>query len=1109
MESSSIKKRRKQFLNNIESSGYATRATKRFSDVNKADKTQHANKTEKNKIQKNNTCLNIAHGATMTGFSENGTSSKRARSQREVKLTWKFKEYCANSKTDSSKIPNHTPNRKDKDETNSLVNCDESDDSKCRAGKSRKRSLRNTNSAQKKKSMQENDTEMVSSQSNDADCYIRAEDSNSCQNSHNLRDTHNKSMFKGSNIEVKKEVLSSDSSDVKINKEVKVEQCKGRERKTSIVERKKSEVIKHDLVDDSDNHCLTGISEGKPITDSISSTKEFENIQHTPENKGNNKICKNNKASSMTEFHNLNETVNSRWRKRKTISNTHSETIEVIRLPDLVVKLEDYPESYCTEVFKSFDKNRSLTGKQCERFLCKLCGSYRTIDRDQLEKHISLHVNHHLDCHHDDCYFVANSLYNLGVHLRKVHREGKFVICELCGSEFNENRAYKEHLSKVHKEAVYKCVECNNKYLSNKEYREHVLKDHSHCAFKCENCSEIFFSKKLLENHQVNKICMKSSYKCKYCGVEKKSQHRLQEHIKRVHSKEQRFKCTVCPYATSMNYLLKQHMRAHLGIHPHKCELCKFSCVKKWQLVSHMRTHTNEKCYKCDQCSYAAAWNVQLKAHIKAHESPDQQLCQICNIVFKDQRCFARHYTKEHSTWHRTPKVTVPRQNDDHPSLKKYRSLTPVEGTNIVVCTDKEFDAERETGPNNEKDKTVVDILKSSEKDTTRTMANKNLDETQQHQQNKISHLGNRNQLCKVKSSEVNLGSVAVSRHSNINSQPVNYTPEEVDSHPETPVIGRLSTMPEEGNEMSVVSVEKHGTDQSYESSSSSVYTSQCEILNQEKTKDCFTQCNTLSLQESESEIVQPLQTNQSEFNLVSASTGTVQSIDSQSVGTVQSIDSQSVGTVQSIDSQSVGTVQSIDSQSVGTSMTLSAGKTTDVKLLNTELSQKVTNRPDAGVTFLQVHVNSDGTRRYEIMDPKTLNASLKSTSQNRSVISTISDKTALSQNTLQNAHNYATPEHKQRKSSSRLIPQSIKHVEENELSIKTTPTGKQTEYMDSNNKKEDSQKRVENVNAEETTTYIVNLDEPNSIEVATYQVIAEGGEMAEDELQEIIITPN
>ena len=1083
-ESSSIKKRRKQLLNNIESFGYATRATKRFSDVNKVDKTQHANKTEKNKIQKNNTCLNIAHGATMTGFSENGTSSKRARSQREVKLTWKFKEYCANSKTDSSKIPNHTPNRKDKDETNSLVNCDESDDSKCRSGKSRKRSLRNSNSAQKKKTMQENDTEMVSSQSNDAVCYIRDEDLNSAQNSHNLRDTQNKSVFKGSNIEVKKEVLSSESSDVKINKEVNVEECKKSERKTSKVERKKSEIIKHDLVDDSDNHCLTGISEGKPITDSISSTKEIENIQHTPENKGNDKICKNNKASSMTEFHNLNETVNSRWRKRKTISNIHSEAIEVIRLPDVLVKLEDYPESYCTEMFKSFDKNKSLTGKQCERFLCKLCGSYRTIDRDQLEKHISLHVNHHLDCHHDDCYFVANSLYNLGVHLRKVHREGKFVICELCGSEFNENRAYKEHLSKVHKEAVYKCVECNTKYLSNKEYREHVLKDHSHCAFKCENCSEIFLSKKLLENHEVNKICMKSSYKCKHCGVEKKSQHRLQEHIKRVHSKEQRFKCTMCPYATSMNYLLKQHMRAHLGIHPHKCELCKFSCVKKWQLVSHMRTHTNEKCYKCDQCSYAAAWNVQLKAHIKAHESPDQQLCQICNIVFKDQRCFARHYTKEHSTWHRTPKVTVPKQNDDQQSLKKYRSLTPVEGTNIVVCTDEDFDAERETSPNIVKDKTVVDMLQSSEKDATRTMANKNLNETQQHQQNKISHLGNPNQLCKVKSSEVNLGSVAVSRHSNIENQCLNacsqlqnpnYTPEAVDSHSETHVIDRLSTTHEERNEMSVVSVEKHKTDQSYENSSSSVYTSQCEILNQEKTKDCFTQCNTLSLQESESEIVQPLQTNQSEFDLVSANTGTV---------------------------------QSIDSQYVGTSMTSSDGKTTDVKSLNAELSQKVTNRPDAGVTFLQVHVNPDGTRRYEIMDPKTLNASLKSTSQNRSVVSTFSDKTALSQNTLQNAHNYATPEHKQKKSSSRIIPKSIKHVEENELSIKPTPAGKQTEYMDSNNKKEDSQKRVDNVNAAETTTYIVNLDEPNSIEVATYQVIAEGGEMAEDELQEIIITP-
>lgn len=366
----------------------------------------------------------------------------------------------------------------------------------------------------------------------------------------------------------------------------------------------------------------------------------------------------------------------SRGEKRKLFSNENKVTVKSLKnLPVIPVTLPDYPESFCIEEYISsdpLDKGKSAAEKLCQRYLCKLCNAYRTVSKEQMEKHITLHVNKRLNC--QLCDTVFNSLHNLYLHVRQDHQLGVSYICEHCGNDFSEKRLYKMHLSKAHKEAAYECPKCNKQFLSNKEYKQHRLNDHENFAFKCEKCGGIFLTEKLLDNHRNNNVCEAKEFKCQFCDIVKKSQALLDEHIRKVHSKEHRFKCNLCTYSTGMNYMLKQHMRAHLGIHPHKCDHCKFTCVKKWQLVSHMRTHSGEKKYKCEKCNFAAGWNVQVKTHMKAHESDTQQVCKTCNIFFKDMRCYNIHVHKEHA---KTKKISK--------SKSKRQNIVPVEGTNLVV----------------------------------------------------------------------------------------------------------------------------------------------------------------------------------------------------------------------------------------------------------------------------------------------------------------------------------------------------------------------------------------------------------------------------------------
>ncbi|KAL3875713.1 hypothetical protein ACJMK2_033641 [Sinanodonta woodiana] len=314
-------------------------------------------------------------------------------------------------------------------------------------------------------------------------------------------------------------------------------------------------------------------------------------------------------------------------------------------------RLEDHTDKFQMEGATSFsqaDRGKSQQEKSYTRYACTVCSNYKTPMREAMEKHLTLHVNNKLTC--NICSFISNSQKNLHEHKKKEHIGACCpLICELCGIDFREIRAYNEHMGLVHDVPKLICKVCQLKFKSFKDLKEHTLDKHPDHAFKCDNCSKIFLEKMYYLKHLREKICFEGANICNYCGCLKKSKTSLNEHKRRVHLKEHRFSCEYCSYTSSQHYMMRNHVNRHLGVRPYHCELCSFSAVKQSQLVSHMRTHLGEKRFKCEKCPYRATWQVQLKQHEEVHRLPNPVSCSTCQICFRDDRALSLHNSKEHN----------------------------------------------------------------------------------------------------------------------------------------------------------------------------------------------------------------------------------------------------------------------------------------------------------------------------------------------------------------------------------------------------------------------------------------------------------------------------
>ena len=120
-------------------------------------------------------------------------------------------------------------------------------------------------------------------------------------------------------------------------------------------------------------------------------------------------------------------------RKAETIVKSDDRNKETFSEP---FRLEDHSNSYSIENYTDLARglrHKPDEEKQCQRFLCEICKSYRTVMIENLILHIQLHVNGKLDC--KSCSFIADSPYNLRCHVNENHHKSHgSLVCELCGA---------------------------------------------------------------------------------------------------------------------------------------------------------------------------------------------------------------------------------------------------------------------------------------------------------------------------------------------------------------------------------------------------------------------------------------------------------------------------------------------------------------------------------------------------------------------------------------------------------------------------------------------------------------------------------------------------
>ena len=192
------------------------------------------------------------------------------------------------------------------------------------------------------------------------------------------------------------------------------------------------------------------------------------------------------KSRNYTKREGVNDLKRSKAKRIKKVSDA---SMKADKYTYKLIRLEDHLDSYCIEDFTGSAPSVSRNPnehEQSSRYLCKLCGSYRTLKREQLEQHIGYHMSGKLNC--SQCNFIADSSHNLKSHKRAEHHADKALyLCEICGVGKSNSTTFKTHVSKVHGKAVYKCCKCNSQFHDDKEFREHRLNAHeASSAFKCD-----------------------------------------------------------------------------------------------------------------------------------------------------------------------------------------------------------------------------------------------------------------------------------------------------------------------------------------------------------------------------------------------------------------------------------------------------------------------------------------------------------------------------------------------------------------------------------------------------------------------------------------------
>ncbi|XP_005100107.1 zinc finger and BTB domain-containing protein 11 [Aplysia californica] len=290
----------------------------------------------------------------------------------------------------------------------------------------------------------------------------------------------------------------------------------------------------------------------------------------------------------------------------------------------------------CGKTFARSDhlKNHELCHKSVKEFLCDECNeSFRRAD------HLKYHkVNKHGD---------VIRLNELKKYTRiDTPEKSKTVLCDICGSAFNDQKGLRNHLRKHNNFQKYSCHYCGQTFNQSSNLNVHLRKHTGVKPYKCTTCSETFTTSAKLKTH-ARKHTGELPFSCDVCG-RMFGESRLLKMHKQIHSGTKAFMCSHCGKAFMHGSTLRAHVRVHTGVRPYKCDICGKAFAQISSLTYHKRTHSGEKPYSCHICGNSYTRMTTLNVHLARHSGEKRFSCSRCDFKCDLQKILKSHMEKTH-----------------------------------------------------------------------------------------------------------------------------------------------------------------------------------------------------------------------------------------------------------------------------------------------------------------------------------------------------------------------------------------------------------------------------------------------------------------------------
>ena len=258
--------------------------------------------------------------------------------------------------------------------------------------------------------------------------------------------------------------------------------------------------------------------------------------------------------------------------------------------------------------------------------LCETCGkTYSSSSALQIHKcfdavlgtHRREPLQHVFGCGLCNMPYTSAARLNRHVLSHGAHSSGSVYKCQLCGEQFEQIAALRDHLTVVHCIVLpqYQCSECYASFSAESVLKLHmrVHSDRPH-AFECTVCGKKFIFHSLLKNH----MAVHTGKKHVFCAQANNSTTNNDSSMVlaaggAVASK--RFICSMCGKCFGSRQRLDIHKRVHSGEKPFRCHLCSKSFNQRAHLIRHLNAHNKVKPYHCTICTKAYSSRLDLRLH--------------------------------------------------------------------------------------------------------------------------------------------------------------------------------------------------------------------------------------------------------------------------------------------------------------------------------------------------------------------------------------------------------------------------------------------------------------------------------------------------------------